>query len=140
MAPYPSTAPGADAMDSFVGGPESEHNRGIATTDPDSPRTTELREERKVVTALFADLAGSTSLGERLDPEEAKLVVGEAVARMIHAVETFGGTINVIAGDGVLALFGAPTTHEDDPERAVRAALRIIADVAEYGSEVARAW
>jgi len=99
-----------------------------------------MREERKVVSALFADLAGSTALGEQLDPEDAKLVVGEAVARMVHAVEDFGGTIKDLAGDGVLALFGAPVTHEDDPERAVRAGLRIAADVAEYGAEVERAW
>ena len=77
--------------------------------------TVEMREERKVVSALFADLAGSTALGEQLDPEDAKLVVGEAIARMVHAVEDFGGTIKDLAGDGVLALFGAPVTHEDDP-------------------------
>src|SRR6266508_2703557 len=99
-----------------------------------------MREERKVVSALFADLAGSTALGEQLDPEDAKLVIGEAIARMVHAVEDFGGTIKDLAGDGVLALFGAPVTHEDDPERAVRAGLRIAGDVAEYGAEVARAW
>ena len=52
-----------------------------------------MREERRVVTALAADLVGSTALTERLDPEEARLVVGEAVARMVHAVEEFGGTV-----------------------------------------------
>ena len=83
------------------------------------------RDERRVVTAVFADLVGSTALGERLDPEEVKLIVGEAVARMpITAVEAFGGTVKDLAGDGVLALFGAPAAHEDDAERAVRAALR----------------
>ena len=83
------------------------------------------RDERRVVTAVFADLVGSTALAERLDPEELKLIVGEAIARIITAVESFGGTIKDLAGDGVLALFGAPTAHEDDPERAVRAALRV---------------
>src|SRR6266511_673062 len=86
--------------------------------------TSAIREERKVVTAVFADVVGSTALGERLDPEEAKLIVGEAVARIVQAVEEFGGTIKDLAGDGVLALFGAPVSHEDDAERAVRAALR----------------
>ena len=81
-----------------------------------------MREERRVVTALAADLVGSTALTERLDPEEARLVVGEAVARMVHAVEEFGGTVKDLAGDGILALFGAPTAHEDDAERALRAA------------------
>ena len=84
-----------------------------------------MREERKVVTALFADLQGSTALGEQLDAEDVKLIVGEAVARIVHAVEDYGGTVKDLAGDGVLALFGAPAAHEDDPERAVRAGLRI---------------
>ena len=79
-----------------------------------APTQGELREERKVVTALFADLVGSTALGERLDPEEVKLVVGEAVARIVHVVESLGGTVKDLAGDGVLALFGAPVSHEDD--------------------------
>ncbi|HYF11329.1 MAG TPA: adenylate/guanylate cyclase domain-containing protein, partial [Actinomycetota bacterium] len=82
---------------------------------------TPMREERRFVTALFADLVGSTALGERLDPEELKLVVGDAIARIVTAVETFGGTVKDLAGDGVLALFGAPVAHEDDPERALRA-------------------
>ena len=96
-----------------------------------------MREERKVVTAVFADLVGSTALGERLDPEEVKLIVGEAVARIVHAVEAFGGTVKDLAGDGVLALFGAPVSHEDDAERAVRAAVRITQDIAAYAGEVA---
>jgi ABC-type oligopeptide transport system substrate-binding subunit/class 3 adenylate cyclase len=99
-----------------------------------------MREERKVVTALFADLVGSTALAERLDPEEGRLIVGEAVARMVHAVEDFGGTVKDLAGDGVLALFGAPISHEDDPERAIRAGLKVVGDVSAYGDEVSRAW
>ena len=99
-----------------------------------------MREERKVVTALFADLQGSTALGEQLDAEDVKLIVGEAVARIVHAVEDYGGTVKDLAGDGVLALFGAPAAHEDDPERAVRAGLRIAHEIAAYGQEVAQAW
>ncbi|HJV05584.1 MAG TPA: adenylate/guanylate cyclase domain-containing protein, partial [Actinomycetota bacterium] len=95
-----------------------------------------VREERKVVTALFADLVGSTSLAERLDPEEVKLVVGEAIARIVRGVEDFGGTIKDLAGDGVLALFGAPTAHEDDPERAVRAGLHAVEEIRAYADEV----
>jgi ABC-type oligopeptide transport system substrate-binding subunit/class 3 adenylate cyclase len=101
---------------------------------------TEMRQERKVVTSVFADLVGSTALAERLDPEEVRLIVGEAVARVVHAVEEFGGTVKDLAGDGVLTLFGAPITHEDDAERALRAALRILQAVRDYGDEVARAW
>jgi ABC-type oligopeptide transport system substrate-binding subunit/class 3 adenylate cyclase len=99
-----------------------------------------MREERKAVTALFADLVGSTALGETLDAEEAKLIVGEAIARMVRTVEQFGGTIKDLAGDGILALFGAPAAHEDDPERAIRTGLRIAQDISEYGAEVSRAW
>ena len=105
---------------------------------PDDPR--EVREERRVITAVFADLVGSTALGERLDPEELKVIVGDAVARVIGAVEAFGGTIKDLAGDGVLALFGAPTAHEDDPERAVRASLQIVEEIADYAREVEDAW
>jgi ABC-type transport system substrate-binding protein/class 3 adenylate cyclase len=96
-----------------------------------------MREERRVVTALSADLVGSTSIAERLDVEEARLVIGEAVAHMVHAVEEFGGTVKDLAGDGVLALFGAPTSHEDDVERALRAALRIVDEVREFSRAVA---
>ncbi|GAB3060230.1 ABC transporter substrate-binding protein [Intrasporangium mesophilum] len=100
----------------------------------------EHREERRVVTALFADVVGSTPLGERLDPEELKLVLQEALRRIIGSVEELGGTVKDLAGDGVLALFGAPVAHEDDPERAIRAGLRIVEDIAEYGREVDQAW
>jgi class 3 adenylate cyclase len=99
-----------------------------------------MREERRVVTALAADLAGSTGITEALDPEEARLVVGEAVARMVHAVEEFGGTVKDLAGDGILALFGAPTAHEDDAERALRAALRIVEEIQEFSRDVERSF
>ncbi len=95
-----------------------------------------MREERRVVTALCADLVGSTPLAEQLDPEEARLLVGEAVARMVHAVEGYGGTVKDLAGDGILALFGAPVAHEDDPERALRAALQVTAELGAYAAEV----
>jgi len=85
-----------------------------------------MREERKVITALFADVVGSTQLTEQLDPEDAREVLGDAVRRMVDAVEAFRGTVKDLAGDGILALFGAPITHEDDAERAIRAALLIV--------------
>jgi class 3 adenylate cyclase len=74
-----------------------------------------MREERRVVTVLFADLVGSTALAERLEPEELKLVVGDAIARMVGAVEAFGGTIKDLAGDGLLAFFGAPVAMKTTP-------------------------
>ncbi|MDQ6709396.1 MAG: ABC transporter substrate-binding protein, partial [Candidatus Dormibacteraeota bacterium] len=100
----------------------------------------ESHDERRVVTALFADVAGSTALSERLDPEEAKIVIQEAIGRAIRAVETYGGTVNNLMGDGLLALFGAPVAHEDDPERAVRAGLDIVAAARDYADEVRRGW
>jgi ABC-type oligopeptide transport system substrate-binding subunit/class 3 adenylate cyclase len=102
--------------------------------------TTAVREERKVLTAVFADVVGSTALAERLEAEDVKLVVGEAVARIVGEVESLGGHVKDLAGDGVLAFFGAPTTREDDAERAVLCALRIVAEMEEYAREVRRGW
>jgi ABC-type oligopeptide transport system substrate-binding subunit/class 3 adenylate cyclase len=102
--------------------------------------TSAVREERKVLTAVFADVVGSTALAERLDAEDVKLVVGEAVARIVGEVESLGGHVKDLAGDGVLAFFGAPTTREDDAERAVRCALRIVGEMEEYAREVRRGW
>ena len=102
--------------------------------------TAAVREERKVLTAVFADVVGSTALAERLDPEDVKLVVGEAVARIVGEVEALDGHVKDLAGDGVLAFFGAPTTREDDAERAVRCALRIVGEMEEYAREVRRGW
>ena len=86
---------------------------------------TDGRQERRVVTVLFADLAGSTALGERLDPEDVRELQGELFELINTEVERFGGTTEKFAGDAVLAVFGIPQAHEDDPERAVRAALAV---------------
>ncbi len=84
------------------------------------------------MTALFADVVGSTPLGERLDPEDFTEVVGGAVRSMAECVERFGGTVSELAGDGLLALFGAPIAHEDDPERAALAGLAIVRESVDY--------
>ncbi|MGH2463385.1 MAG: ATP-binding protein [Candidatus Limnocylindria bacterium] len=97
-------------------------------------------DQLRPITALFADITGSTGLGERLPPDEVKALIGECVSRMSGAVEDFGGTIQAYQGDGICAYFGVPTAHEDDPERAARAALRIIDLMAAYGREVEAAW
>jgi class 3 adenylate cyclase len=109
---------------------------------PPRPRDQEtpVGDELRPVTALFADIVGSTGLGERLAPDEVKVVVGECVSRMTHAVEQFGGTVQSYMGDGIAAFFGIPSAHEDDPERAARAALRILGVVGEYAQEVEAAW
>ncbi len=97
-------------------------------------------DELKPVTALFADIVGSTALGERLTPGEVKALVGECVSRMSRAVEEFGGTIQAYTGDGICAYFGVPVAHEDDPERAARAGLRILHVAREYARDVETAW
>ena len=82
-------------------------------------------EERKVVTVLFADLVGSTALAESHDPEEVRSILTAYYARLRVELERHGGTVEKFIGDAVMAVFGAPVAHEDDPERAVRAALAI---------------
>ncbi len=89
--------------------------------------------ERKIVTVLFADLVGFTSKAERLDPEDVQAVLAPYHHRLRYELERWGGTVEKFIGDAVVALFGAPVTREDDPERAVRAALAIRDWIAEEG-------
>jgi class 3 adenylate cyclase len=84
-----------------------------------------LPEERKVVTVLFADLVGFTARAEQLDPEDVRAILTPYFARVRREIEAFGGTVEKFIGDAVMAVFGAPVSHGDDPERAVRAALAI---------------
>jgi class 3 adenylate cyclase len=83
------------------------------------------REERRLVSVLFAELSGPGG-AHGLDPEDLRDVVGKAVAELISEVELLGGTITSVSGAGLAALFGAPLSHEDDPERAVRAGYRML--------------
>src|SRR6266545_6026816 len=92
--------------------------------------------ERKPVTILFTDIVGSTSLAEKLDPEEWKEIVSGAHQRVSEAVYRYEGTIAQLLGDGVLAFFGAPITHEDDPIRAVHAGLDIQGSIEEYRQQL----
>jgi class 3 adenylate cyclase/tetratricopeptide (TPR) repeat protein len=80
------------------------------------------RERRKVVTVIFADVVGSTALGERVDPETLRWAMQRWFGRMCEAVERHGGTVENYVGDAVMAVFGIPVAHEDDALRAVRAA------------------
>ncbi len=80
-------------------------------------------EERRKATVLFADLSGYTAVAERMDPEALKSMVDRALRRLGEEVTRFGGTVDKFIGDNVMAVFGAPVAHEDDPERAVRAGL-----------------
>src|SRR5215212_5032871 len=83
------------------------------------------RRERKIVTVLFADLVGFTARAETLDPEDVEAILRPFHDRLRSELEQRGGTVEKFIGDAVMAVFGAPVAHEDDPERAVRAALAI---------------
>ena len=100
----------------------------------------QIEDERRPVTVLFADIVGSTGLGERLEPDEAKVLIGECVTMMSRAVDEYGGTVQAYQGDGICAYFGVPTAHEDDPERAARTALRILEVVGGYARDIEAAW
>jgi adenylate cyclase len=105
-----------DALRSFVAGPVAEKlvEAGGA-----------LPQERRLITALFADVSGFTSLADRLDPEELLEVIDPVISELSSVVGRYGGYVEKFAGDALLALFGAPVTHEDDAERALRVAVEM---------------
>ena len=82
-------------------------------------------EERRVVTVVFADLVGYSALSEHLDPERVKRLIDVAFERLIADITAFGGRVDKVLGDGIIALFGAPVAHEDDADRAIRAAIQM---------------
>src|ERR1700720_1974937 len=89
--------------------------------------------ERKTVTALFADLKGSTALMEEMDPEEARAIIDPALRIMIDAVKRYDGYVVQSTGDGIFALFGAPAAYEDHPQRGLYAALQMQRELREHG-------
>jgi len=93
---------------------------------PLAPAAGAPAEERKIVTVLFVDLVGFTARAEKLDPEDVRAIQTPYFARVREAIESFGGTVEKYIGDAVMAVFGAPVAHGDDPERAVRAALALL--------------
>jgi class 3 adenylate cyclase len=92
--------------------------------------------ERKTITALFADLKGSTALIEGLDPEEARAIIDPALQLMMDAVHRYEGYVAQALGDGIFALFGAPIAHEDHPQRALYAALRMQEEMRRYADQM----
>jgi class 3 adenylate cyclase len=97
--------------------PEAEPSTGAA------PDAASVIEERRTVTVLFADISGYTAVAERLDHETVKRLMDRCLSRLAAEVELYGGRVDKYIGDNVMAVFGAPVAHEDDAERAVRAAL-----------------
>jgi len=93
--------------------------------------------DRRTVTVLFADLSGFTALSEKLDPEVMQALQNELFGELTAAVQGFGGFVDKFIGDALLALFGAPVAHEDDPERALGAALDMLARTARVGERSA---
>jgi class 3 adenylate cyclase/predicted ATPase len=93
-------------------------------------------DERRIVSVVFADLVGFTALSEHLDPERVKNLVDRCFDRMAAEVTSFGGQVDKVVGDAMVALFGAPVAHEDDAERAVRAALRMQAALCEEAEAI----
>jgi predicted ATPase/class 3 adenylate cyclase len=108
-----------------------ECGQRISTSEPQAgapappPGAASLDGERRQVTILFCDLVGSTAIAERLDPEEYHDLLQQYLTVAFPAIYRFEGVVNTLAGDGLMALFGAPVAHEDDPQRAVRAALAV---------------
>jgi class 3 adenylate cyclase len=118
---------------------------GPPTAKPESGPSLVVREsdsgaspdgERKTVTALFADIKGSTEMMEDLDPEEARAIIDPALKLMMNAAHRYDGYVVQSTGDGIFALFGAPAAHEDHPQRALYAALRMQEELQRYSAKV----
>jgi class 3 adenylate cyclase/tetratricopeptide (TPR) repeat protein len=108
---------------------------GVLVT-PESASAEALEGERKLVTALFADIKGSTEMMEDLDPEHARNIIDPALKLMIDGVHRYDGYVVQSTGDGIFALFGAPMAHEDHPQRALYGALRIQEELRRYSARV----
>ncbi len=130
-APVPQT--GEDRLQRFM---PSE----LAAKLQEAAQRGEMKGERRTVTMLFCDVKGSTTAAENLDPEEWADIMNGAFEHLIAPVYRYEGTLARLLGDAVLAFFGAPIAHEDDPERAVRAGLEIIDAIGPYREQVRREW
>ena len=107
----------------------------LASLDEPEAPPPKLRGERKLVTILFADISGFTSLAERMDPETVRDLMNSCFEELVPIIARYEGTVDKFTGDGVMALFGAPVAHEDDAQRALRAALDMREAVEEFAAE-----
>jgi class 3 adenylate cyclase/predicted ATPase len=114
-------------------GSSSQAGRARISAVASDPELQTIDGERKTVTALFADIKGSTELMEELDPEEARAIIDPAIKLMIDAAHRYDGYVVQSRGDGIFALFGAPVAHEDHPQRALHAALQMQQELSAYG-------
>ena len=113
--------------------PNATQKQDTATTGPSAGGP---KGERRLVTVLFGDVVNSTGLAEQLDPEDWTEIMNGAFPLLTGPVERYGGTVGRLMGDGILAFFGAPVAHEDDPQRAVLAALDMVKAVHAYARKV----
>jgi adenylate cyclase len=126
-----------------LGGEAGQPSKAASNSTPSGIRvavenseTPAIDGERKTVTALFADIKGSTELEQDLDPEEARAIIDPALKLMIAAVQRYDGHVVQSTGDGIFAMFGAPLAHEDHPQRALYAGLRMLEELLRYGSKL----
>jgi adenylate cyclase len=126
-APQPGEGDVTEALRSFVAGPVAERLVEAGGHIP---------EERRLVTALFADVSGFTALADRLDPEQLLEVIDPVIAALSSVVGRHGGYVEKFAGDALMALFGAPVSHEDDAARALRVALEMHGELARIVGEL----
>src|SRR5579863_8674022 len=130
------TALTGDAVSAAASSPQASTAPKIRVTPEQPDASATLDGERKTVTALFADIKGSTELMEDLDPEEARAIIDPALKLMIDAVHRYAGYVVQSTGDGIFALFGAPVAHEDHPQRALYAALRMQEELKRYSARL----
>src|SRR5262249_41831542 len=131
-----ATRLGDRASASPIALPASPQNVDFNVAITEGKTDGQLDGERKTVTALFADIKGSTELMAELDPEEARSIVDPALKLMIEAVHRYDGYIVQSTGDGIFALFGAPVAHEDHPQRALYSALRMQEEMRRYSARI----
>jgi hypothetical protein len=125
-----------------VGGSAPTPSAGTPVRGPSlqvsSEPTVDLSENRRLVTVLFADISGSTPLGERLDAEDLRRVLTSFFGALAREIQRYGGTVDKYIGDAVMAVFGAPVAHEDDAERAISAAIAMQASIGQLNEDLQR--
>jgi class 3 adenylate cyclase len=139
IAPPPARAP-APPPEARARSATSAIPRELAAKLEAARASGEMVGERRIVTMLFCDVKGSTEAAERLDPEDWTEIMNGAFEHMIRPVYTYEGTLARLMGDALLAFFGAPIAHEDDPQRAVLAGLDILRDLQPYREAVRARW
>jgi class 3 adenylate cyclase len=130
------TALAGNAAPAATSSPQAASTAPDFRVTPEQPADDALEGERKTVTALFADIKGSTELMRDLEPEEARAIVDPVLQLMMAAVHRYGGYVAQSTGDGIFALFGAPVAHEDHPQRALHAALAMQKELRRYADRM----